>query len=106
MPGPDARGHTVALNGADLYYEVHGDGEPLLLLHGGTGAGVNWRLIFDFDAPPKGYRPVSRVSEARCSRPGVVRLLSNDCPMSTEPIPFDCEHIGNSGVGRLISMEK
>jgi len=26
--------------------------------------------------------------------------------MSAEPIPFDCEHIGDSGVGWLISMEK
>jgi pimeloyl-ACP methyl ester carboxylesterase len=29
-----------------MYYEIHGAGEPLVLLHGGTGAGVNWGLIF------------------------------------------------------------
>jgi pimeloyl-ACP methyl ester carboxylesterase len=28
----------VAANGIDYYYEVHGDGEPLLLLHGGLGS--------------------------------------------------------------------
>src|SRR3954451_15956578 len=46
---------AVPINGATIYYEVRGEGEPLLLLHGGGGAGVNWRLLFDFDTPPAGY---------------------------------------------------
>lgn len=37
-----------------MHVELRGDGEPLLLLHGGGGAGVNWRLVFD--TPPDGYR--------------------------------------------------
>jgi pimeloyl-ACP methyl ester carboxylesterase len=28
----------VAVNGLNMYHEVHGDGPPLLLLHGGSGA--------------------------------------------------------------------
>jgi pimeloyl-ACP methyl ester carboxylesterase len=35
-------GQTVSLNGIELYYELHGAGEPLLLLHGMTGAGGDW----------------------------------------------------------------
>ena len=34
--------HTVRINDIDLYYESEGDGEPLLLLHGGTGCQENW----------------------------------------------------------------
>ena len=37
-----------------MYVETRGDGEPLLLLHGGGGAGSNWNLIFK--EPPQGYR--------------------------------------------------
>jgi pimeloyl-ACP methyl ester carboxylesterase len=34
-----ASGHTLAVNGIDLYYETHGEGEPLVLLHSGTQTG-------------------------------------------------------------------
>lgn len=30
-------GHYAAVNGLHLYYELHGRGEPLVLLHGGLG---------------------------------------------------------------------
>src|SRR5512142_36019 len=31
-------GSYAAVNGLNLYYEIHGTGEPLVLLHGGLGA--------------------------------------------------------------------
>jgi pimeloyl-ACP methyl ester carboxylesterase len=36
-PAPAKKGHVVA-NGVNYYYEIHGRGEPLLLLHGGLGS--------------------------------------------------------------------
>jgi pimeloyl-ACP methyl ester carboxylesterase len=33
-----AKGAPLAINGVDYHYEVHGKGEPLLLLHGGLGS--------------------------------------------------------------------
>ena len=44
----------MTVNGIEMYVETRGDGEPLLLLHGGGGAGSNWNLIFK--EPPQGYR--------------------------------------------------
>jgi len=43
----------VGVNGCQMYVERRGEGEALLLLHGGGGAGVNWRLVFD--SSPPGY---------------------------------------------------
>jgi pimeloyl-ACP methyl ester carboxylesterase len=44
-------------NGMQLHYDTHGDGEPLLWLHGGMGHGPDWRFIFQ--APPAGYRLIA-----------------------------------------------
>jgi len=35
-------GRIESLNGVQLYFEVHGDGEPLLLLHGFSGSSQDW----------------------------------------------------------------
>ena len=44
-------------NGFEMYYEIHGDGAPLLWLHGGMGSGDDWRHIFK--EPPPGYRLIA-----------------------------------------------
>lgn len=49
-------GNIESINDIEMYYATHGEGEPLLLLHGGGGAGANWELIFK--EPPEGYRLV------------------------------------------------
>jgi len=46
----------VDANGFAMYFEVRGEGEPLLLLHGGTGIGADWRHVFPAD--PHGYQVV------------------------------------------------
>lgn len=56
MSGATRRGRVVPVNGCDIYVETRGQGEPLVLLHGGGGVGLNWDLIFD--EPPAGYRLV------------------------------------------------
>jgi pimeloyl-ACP methyl ester carboxylesterase len=50
----NASGTIVHVNGIDMYVERRGEGTPLVLLHGGGGAGVNWGLVFD--SPPRGYQ--------------------------------------------------
>src|SRR5688572_27123327 len=48
---PDAR-----LNDCEMHYDLRGDGEPLLLLHGGMGIGADWQHVFPTD--PDGYRVI------------------------------------------------
>src|SRR6266699_4428433 len=44
------------INGCQIRFEVRGDGVPLLLLHGGLGAGAAWRHAFASDPP--GFRVI------------------------------------------------
>ncbi|HZT58104.1 MAG TPA: alpha/beta hydrolase [Pyrinomonadaceae bacterium] len=54
MSTSSTQGQTANVNGFEMYFEVCGEGEPLVLLHGGGGAGVNWRLVFK--EVPAGFR--------------------------------------------------
>jgi len=47
----------IDVNGFQLHYEDRGAGEPLLLLHGGTGIGADWRLVFAA-GDPDGFRVI------------------------------------------------
>lgn len=38
-------GTYVEANGLHVYYEVYGEGEPLLLIHGGTATCRSWTLL-------------------------------------------------------------
>lgn len=37
--GAHGTGHHAEVNGLNLYFETHGGGRPLILLHGGLGSG-------------------------------------------------------------------
>ena len=52
----------IDVNGFQLYYEERGGGEPLLLLHGGTGIGADWQHVFT-GGDPAGFRVI--VPDAR-----------------------------------------
>jgi pimeloyl-ACP methyl ester carboxylesterase len=47
----------IDVNGCQLYFETRGDGEPLLLLHGGTGIGADWQHVFTA-GDPSGFRVI------------------------------------------------
>lgn len=54
-------GNYAFVNGLNIYYEIHGSGEPLILLHGGVSAGE----VFD---------PIlSKLAENRKSLPSIYR---------------------------------
>src|SRR5688500_4320449 len=48
---------TADVNGLQLFYRDNGEGTPLLLLHGFTGSGDDWRHVFG--SPPAGYRTIT-----------------------------------------------
>ena len=54
MNKTNVRSGRIHVNEIEMYYEIHGEGEPLLVLHGGGGVGANWQLVFK--EPPAGYQ--------------------------------------------------
>jgi pimeloyl-ACP methyl ester carboxylesterase len=46
MTNQDPPGSIEALNGSQIYFEVKGTGEPLLLLHGFTGLSQDWKIYW------------------------------------------------------------
>ncbi len=40
-------GNTITVNEMQMYYILHGEGEPLLLLHGYTGSSGDWTFLFE-----------------------------------------------------------
>ena len=47
----------IHANGIDLHYDVIGDGEPLLWLHGFMGCGADWKYLWS--EPPAGFQLVA-----------------------------------------------
>jgi pimeloyl-ACP methyl ester carboxylesterase len=46
LPNPEsAAGDVCRVNGVELYYELSGSGEPLVLVHGSWGDHHNWDAV-------------------------------------------------------------
>ena len=57
MQSENASSQTVSVNGIEMHYETHGNGEPLVLLHGFLGSGGTWATILgDLDRLGRDYR--------------------------------------------------
>jgi pimeloyl-ACP methyl ester carboxylesterase len=46
-------------NGIDIHYEVHGDGEPLVLLHGYSGTHADWAHALDLAGLGRRFRVIA-----------------------------------------------
>jgi pimeloyl-ACP methyl ester carboxylesterase len=68
----DSTGRTLTVRDMEMYVEERGTGEPLLLLHGFTGCGGDWKHVFDLDALARRHRlilPDAR-GHGRSTNPG------------------------------------
>jgi pimeloyl-ACP methyl ester carboxylesterase len=54
MTPTDSPGRIEILNGVPIYFEVHGTGEPLLLLHGFSGCSQDWSAFIKVQSEPGG----------------------------------------------------
>jgi len=74
-------GQYAAVNGIKLYYETHGAGRPLILLHGGLGSGEMFGPVLPQLAERHQVVAVDLQGHGRTAdidRPIDVRLMAND----------------------------
>ena len=84
-------GETATINGIDIYYEVYGEGNPVLLLHGGLANGDHWVNVIPA-LTAAGYQAI--VMDSR----GHGRSSFDETPISYEVMASDVlglmDHLG------------
>jgi pimeloyl-ACP methyl ester carboxylesterase len=74
-------GHYAEVNGINLYYETHGSGRPLILLHGGLGSGEMFGPVLPLLAERHQVVAVDLQGHGRTAdidRPIDIRLMAGD----------------------------
>jgi pimeloyl-ACP methyl ester carboxylesterase len=75
------KGNYASVNGINLYYEIHGKGEPLILLHGGVGASEMFQPIMSTLAKSRQVIAVHLQAHGRTvdiERPLSFELMADD----------------------------
>src|SRR6184192_952889 len=86
-------GEYAEVNGINLYYETHGTGRPLILLHGGLGSGEMFEPILPILSERHQVITVDLQGHGRTAdidRPIDVRLMADD-------IAALIDHLGLAG---------
>ena len=91
---PRTRGQYAKINGIQIFYRLYGEGEPILLLHGGMGSSDSFKSQVDFFA--KEYSVITPDSR------GHGRTNDGDQPISYELMADDMikllDHLGIDSV--------
>lgn len=98
----------IRVNGIDMYYEIHGQGEPLVLIAGLAGDHTNWLelveqlqgrfrcLVFDNRGMGQSDRPEMEYT---------TQLYANDTAQLMQATGFHAAHIVGLSMGACIAQE-
>src|SRR5207249_9962497 len=99
---------TIAhVNGADLFYEVTGDGDPLVLVHGSWGDHNNWAAVVPGLAESFRVITYDRRGHSQSERPpgeGSRREDENDLGALLESLDVAPAHVGGNSFGASIVL--
>jgi pimeloyl-ACP methyl ester carboxylesterase len=94
-------------NGVRLYYEIHGGGEPLVLVHGSWGDATRWRLVVPGLAESFRVLVYDRRGHSRSERPdspGSVDEDGDDLAALLEALDLAPAHVVTSSYGGNIAL--
>lgn len=107
--GTNATGKFLQINGISLFYELHGQGEPLLLMHGGGGSSANFKAMLP--GLINHYRVITPDSRAQgrstdTDQPLSYRQIVNDMVALLDWLGIDSAYVGgwSDGAGVALHM--
>lgn len=99
---------TVQVNNIDLYYEIHGEGEPLLLIYGLAGRGDGFAhqipaLSERFRVITFDNRGVGETSQPEASF--TIAQMADDAAGLLDALRIDSAHVFGISMGGMIAQE-
>jgi pimeloyl-ACP methyl ester carboxylesterase len=97
----------IEVNRVRLYYEFHGEGEPLALVHGSWGDAVSWQLVLPQLAESLRVLVYDRRGHSRSERPegqGSVHEDADDLAALLESLEFAPAHVVANSYGGNVAL--
>src|SRR4029077_2045242 len=101
-------GQYAEVNGIKLYYETHGAGRPLILLHGGLGSGEMVGPILPMLSEPPQVITVDLQGHGRTAdidRPIDVRLMAGDIAALIDHLGLDKPDVVGYSLGGGVALQ-
>jgi pimeloyl-ACP methyl ester carboxylesterase len=97
---------TIKVNGTELFYQVEGKGEPLVLVHGSWGDHFNWQLVVPELARSFRVLTYDRRGHSQSQRPaeGTRRDDEDDLGALLESLAFGPAHVAGNSFGASIAL--
>jgi pimeloyl-ACP methyl ester carboxylesterase len=101
-------GHYAEVNGINLYFETHGAGRPLILLHGGLGSGEMFGPLLPALSKHRQVIAVDLQGHGRTAdidRPLDVRLMADDIAALTGHLGLDKPDLVGYSLGGGVALQ-
>ena len=105
--GAQGTGHYAEVNGINLYFEMHGAGRPLILLHGGLGSGEMFGPVLPTLAERHQVIAVDLQGHGRTAdidRPIDMRLMADDIAALIDHLGLDMPDLVGYSLGGGVAL--
>src|SRR5436190_3905999 len=101
-------GNYAQVNGINLYYEVHGKGEPLILLHGGVGAIEMFGEVLPLLAAGRQVIAADLQAHGRTvdiDRPITIEAMADDIAALIKHLGFEKADVMGYSLGGAVALQ-